>query len=113
LRIFLLSLCHPYSPRPHQHCDHPLVPPAFLRDGYLNPMEKRCDPVLGYVFDVRWLLPVESIVSILWKFARAGGLPGHVLGHLIGADSLLHLGRGAVVSETSRKRAFPSWSDFD
>jgi hypothetical protein len=75
-------------------------------------MEKRCDPVLGYVFDVRWLLPVESIVSILWKFARAGGLPGHVLGHLIGADSLLHLGRGALRERDKSQACVPVMERF-
>ena len=30
----------------------------------------------GYVFDPRWLGPYESIVSMLWKFARMNGLAG-------------------------------------
>ena len=41
--------------------------------------ERRLTPALGFIFDARWLLPGESIVSILWKFARANGLPGHAL----------------------------------
>ncbi|MBB5402659.1 hypothetical protein [Paraburkholderia youngii] len=41
---------------------------------------------VSFIFDARWLLPGESIVSILWKFARANGLPGHALVRLVGAD---------------------------
>lgn len=48
--------------------------------------ERQLTPALGYVFDLRWLMPGESLVSILWKFARANGLPGHVLAHLMGPD---------------------------
>jgi hypothetical protein len=36
-------------------------------------------PSFGYVFNTRWLGPYESIVSILWKFARMNALPGPVL----------------------------------
>ncbi|WP_241975095.1 hypothetical protein [Paraburkholderia sp. BL17N1] len=48
--------------------------------------ERQLTPALGFIFDVRWLLPGESIVSILWKFARANGLAGHTLVQLMGAD---------------------------
>jgi hypothetical protein len=48
--------------------------------------ERQLSPALGHIFDVRWLLPGESIVSILWKFARANGIPGHTLVQLMGAD---------------------------
>ena len=48
--------------------------------------ERRLTPALGFIFDARWLLPGESIVSILWKFARANGLPGHALVRLMGVD---------------------------
>src|SRR4051812_28473090 len=41
--------------------------------------EQRLTPALGYVFHRRWLDPYESIVSILWKFAKMNALPGHVL----------------------------------
>ncbi len=41
--------------------------------------ERRLTPAFGYVFDRKWLDPQESIVSILWKFARMNGLPGHVV----------------------------------
>jgi len=41
--------------------------------------EHRLSPALGYIFHRRWLDPYESIVSILWKFAKMNGLPGHVL----------------------------------
>ena len=37
----------------------------------------------GSAFDPKWLMPGESLVSILWKFACANGLPGGVLVHLI------------------------------
>jgi hypothetical protein len=38
---------------------------------------------LGYVFQRRWLQPYESIVGLLWKFARLNRLPGHaVAAHL-------------------------------
>ena len=42
-------------------------------------------PSLGYVFDAQWVEPYESIVGILWKFARVNALPGHVLVPQIGA----------------------------
>jgi TniQ len=41
--------------------------------------ERSLTPALGYVFDKTWLNPHESIVSILWKFARLNALPGHFL----------------------------------
>lgn len=37
----------------------------------------------GSAFNPKWLLPGESFVSILWKFACANVLPGDVLVHLI------------------------------
>jgi hypothetical protein len=45
--------------------------------------ERQLTPALGFIFDVGWLLPGESMVSILWKFARVNGLPGHTLVQLI------------------------------
>jgi hypothetical protein len=41
--------------------------------------ERKLRPAFGYVFDKRLLAPHESIVSILWKFARQNGLPGHLI----------------------------------
>ncbi|MBK7237578.1 MAG: hypothetical protein IPI02_18870 [Sterolibacteriaceae bacterium] len=41
--------------------------------------ERRLSPSFGYVFNPKWVDPHESIVSILWKFARMNALPGHVL----------------------------------
>lgn len=38
--------------------------------------ESKLSPSLGYFFDARWLAPYESIVGILWKFARMNALPG-------------------------------------
>ncbi|MEX3788834.1 hypothetical protein [Paraburkholderia sp. BR14374] len=62
--------------------------PAFIAPRFpiLNLDERRLTAALGFILDARWLLPGESIVSILWKFARANGLPGHVLVRLVGAD---------------------------
>ena len=45
--------------------------------------ERALSPRFGYVFHRRWLWPYESVVSMLWKFARMNGLPGHaVAAHL-------------------------------
>jgi len=38
--------------------------------------ERKLSPSFGYFFDARWLAPCESIVGILWKFARMNALPG-------------------------------------
>lgn len=61
-----------------------LVAPRFP---ILNLDERRLIPPLGFIFDARWLLPGESIVSILWKFARANGVPGHALVRLTDANT--------------------------
>jgi hypothetical protein len=37
----------------------------------------------GSAFNPKWLMPAESLISILWKFACANVLPGDVLVHLI------------------------------
>lgn len=37
----------------------------------------------GSAFNPKWLMPEESLISILWKFACANVLPGDVLVHLI------------------------------
>ena len=43
----------------------------------------RLTPSMGYVFHPKWLHPYESIVGMLWKFARANGVAGHtVVGQL-------------------------------
>lgn len=36
-------------------------------------------PRFGYVFHRRWLQPYESVVGMLWKFARMNLLSGHAL----------------------------------
>ena len=41
--------------------------------------ERVLSPRFGYVFQRRWLQPYESVVGMLWKFARMNGLPGHSL----------------------------------
>ena len=45
--------------------------------------ERVLSPALGYYFKPCWLGPHESILSILWKFARANSLPGHVVAALL------------------------------
>jgi hypothetical protein len=37
----------------------------------------------GSAFNPKWLMPGESLISMLWKFACANVLPGDVLMHLI------------------------------
>lgn len=41
--------------------------------------ERALRPRFGYVFNVRWLGPHESIVSMLWTFARMNMLTGHAV----------------------------------
>jgi hypothetical protein len=41
--------------------------------------ERTLTPSFGYVFDLKWLDPFESIVSILWKLARMNRLSGQVI----------------------------------
>ena len=41
--------------------------------------ERVLSPRFGYVFQRRWLQPYESVVGMLWKFARMNGLPGHTV----------------------------------
>lgn len=41
---------------------------------------------LGSVFNLKWLMPGESLLSILWKFTCANSLPGDVLVHLLSPD---------------------------
>jgi len=36
-------------------------------------------PAMGYLFQPAWLDPQESIVSILWKFARMNLIAGHIM----------------------------------
>jgi hypothetical protein len=37
------------------------------------------NPRFGYVLHRRWVQPYESVVGMLWKFARANRLAGHFL----------------------------------
>lgn len=48
--------------------------------------ERSLSPAYGYVFDPKWVDPHESIVSILWKFARMNALPGHVVAAQVALD---------------------------
>jgi hypothetical protein len=41
--------------------------------------EQRLTPAWGYVFNRAWVNLDESIVSILWKFARLNAIAGHVV----------------------------------
>ena len=41
--------------------------------------DRKLKPAFGYVFDPTCLEPYESIVSILWKYARQNRLPGHLI----------------------------------
>lgn len=41
--------------------------------------DNKLSPNMGYVFKRQWLDPCESVVSILWKFARMNRLPGHMV----------------------------------
>ena len=45
--------------------------------------ERELSPSRGSAFNPKWLMPGESLISILWKFACANVLPGDVLVHLI------------------------------
>jgi hypothetical protein len=75
---------------------NPAVPPAVsspprsdcaaVRFPILALDERRLSPALGYVFDTRWLDPHESILSILWKFAKANAIPGHIVASQLRAN---------------------------
>jgi hypothetical protein len=41
--------------------------------------ERRLSPALGYVFDAHWVHPHESLLCILWKFAKENAIAGHEL----------------------------------
>jgi hypothetical protein len=45
-------------------------------------------PQLGYCFDHRWIDPGESLVTILWKFARANAIAGHTLAEKVSASDI-------------------------
>ena len=50
----------------------------------------------GSVFNLGWLMPGESLVSILWKFACANALPSHALLDLISPEVDPHEGVAPV-----------------
>lgn len=67
---------------------------ACLRRSDLVALKRSIFPILefdewelsltrGSALDPKWLVPGESLVSILWKFASANVLPGEALMHLI------------------------------
>ena len=45
--------------------------------------ERELSLTRGSAFNPKWLMPGESLISIVWKFACANVLPGDVLVHLI------------------------------
>ena len=45
-------------------------------------------PRFGYVFHPRWLQPYESVVSMLWKFARMNLLSGFALVEQVSPDGV-------------------------
>jgi hypothetical protein len=62
--------------------------------------ETSLSPSFGYVFDRRWLDPYESLVSMLWKFARMNRLAGHlVVGHIARLPVDPYEGIGATPNE--------------
>ena len=62
-------------------------------------------PSLGYVFDAKWLDPFESIVGMLWKFARANGVAGHiVVGQLTDKPIDVYAGVAPTVAEIAVPR---------
>ena len=62
--------------------------------------ERKLRPAFGYVFDQRLLDPHESIVSILWKFGRQNGFPGHLITAQFAKDQIDPY-EGIAVCETA------------
>ena len=60
----------------HRHESQPVSTSFFP---ILTFDEGKLRPSLGYLFKRQWLDPCESMVSILWKFARMNRLPGHMV----------------------------------
>lgn len=71
-----------------------MPPDAYLPKRSANALKPPRLPILTFdewqlrlaldgVFNVTWLMPGEPLLSILWKFACANALPGHVLLHLV------------------------------
>ena len=50
--------------------------------------QQALSPRLGYVFHRRWLQPYESVVSMLWKFARMNLLSGYALVKRVSPDQV-------------------------
>ena len=50
--------------------------------------QQALNPRLGYVFHRRWLQPYESVVSMLWKFARMNLLSGFALVKQVSPDNV-------------------------
>jgi len=58
-----------------------------LRFPILTFVEWEFERALGGNFNIGWLMPGESLVSILWKFSCANALPGDVLMRLRRPDA--------------------------
>lgn len=52
----------------------------------VQPLVETARLALGSDFNIAWLMPGESLVSILWKFACANALPGDVLLRMMSPD---------------------------
>ena len=50
--------------------------------------ERRLTPSFGYIFNPKWIDPHESIVSLLWKFARMNAISGHVIAEQLSKISI-------------------------
>ena len=60
-----------------------LKPPRFP---ILTFDERQLSLAFGSVINLKWLMPGESLLSILWKFACANSLPSHVLVQLLSPE---------------------------
>jgi hypothetical protein len=50
--------------------------------------ERLLSPRFGYVFQRRWLDPYESILGMLWKFARMNRMAGNALAAQLSAEPI-------------------------
>ena len=66
--------------------------------------ERVLSPALGYLFRDSWLNAHESIVAILWKFAKFNTLPGHVVAGLLRAHHDPYQGVAPTRAEVDIRR---------
>ncbi|WP_438397103.1 hypothetical protein [Caballeronia sp. DA-9] len=79
--MFSLVMLPVASSSPRKAASSPLRFPILSLD------ERKLTPALGYAFSTKWLDPCESLVSILWKFGQANGLPGYIVARQLSADA--------------------------